>query len=331
MKPKSPAEILRQAHLKAIIITDLVNIQYLTGVNLSYGILLVTSHAYHLFLDDRYMEEATGASDNSVRIHDLDALKKFMKKSSVCGFESDKVTVERLRKWKGKYKNTKFIRRKGIVEEFRRQKDDRELKRFRRAQRITGELLRRVPAALRSYPTEKRLAWRLENWARELGAESLAFEPIVAFGNHTSHPHHHSTDRKLKKGHIVQIDVGARYKGYCSDRSEVFFTQEPTSLQKKVYRAVEEAKEAALEKVRAGVTTHALDKAASKVLKKHGFEKYFTHALGHGVGLEIHEGVSLSQNAPRKKLLENEIITIEPGVYLPGKFGIRLEEEVVVR
>ena len=330
MKPRSPATILRQADSKAIIITDLVNIRYLTGVNISYGILLVTSRAYHLFLDDRYMEEAAGASGGSVRIHKIETLEKFLMECRECGFESDKVTVEKYRKWKGKYKNTKFVRRKGVIEEFRRQKDDRELKRFRRAQRITGELLRRVPAALRSYPTEKSLAWRLENWARELGADGLAFEPIVAFGNHTSHPHHHVTDRKLKKGHIVQIDVGARYKGYCSDRSEVFFTAQPTSLQQKVLCAVEEAKEVALEKVRAVVTTHALDRAARKILKKHGFEKYFTHALGHGVGLEIHEGVSLSQKVPCKKILKNEIITIEPGVYLPGKFGIRLEEEVVV-
>ncbi|MBU0767278.1 aminopeptidase P family protein [Patescibacteria group bacterium] len=330
MLPQSPSRFLSQAKTQAFLVSDLVNIRYLTGLDLSYGFVLVTSRAFRLFVDDRYKEEAAESIQNSVHVLDIDDLEKYLNKCSQCGFESNKVTVEQLRKWKSKYKNTKFVRRKGVIEEFRRQKSDSELRRFSRAQRITKEMLRRVPAALRLYPTEKKLAWNLESWARELGADSLSFEPIVAFGTNTSRPHHHATNRKLKKGHIVQIDVGARYKGYCADRSEVFFTAQPTSLQKKVYRAVEEAKEAALEKVRAGVTTHILDRAARKVLEEYDLEKYFTHALGHGVGLEVHEGVLLTQNAPRKKLLEHEIVTIEPGVYLPGKFGIRLEEEVVV-
>jgi Xaa-Pro aminopeptidase len=326
----TPSQLLRASKTRAFLVSDLVNIRYLTGLELSYGFILVSQRTFRLFADSRYKEEASKSIKNSVLVSDIDDLEKYMNKVSECGFESDKVTVEQLRKWKRKYKNTKFVRRQGIIEEFRRQKSDLELKRFKRAQRITKEMLRRVPSALRSFPTEKKLAWSLESWARELGADSLSFDPIVAFGTHSSHPHHHVTDRKLKKGHIVQIDVGARYKGYCADRSEVFFTDHPTSIQKNVYRAVEEAKDAAIEKVCEGVTTHTLDKISKKVLTKYDLEEYFTHALGHGVGLEIHEGVLLTQNAPRKKLLKNEIITIEPGVYLPGKFGIRLEEEVVV-
>ncbi|MCF7844907.1 MAG: Xaa-Pro peptidase family protein [Kiritimatiellales bacterium] len=330
MMIKSPSQLLRLSKTQTFLVSDLTNIRYLTGLDLSYGFVLVSQRSWRLFVDDRYIEAATKSVKNEIQVLNIDDLEKYLNKCKECGFESDNVTVEQLRNWKRKYKNTKFVRRKGIIEEFRRSKSEIELKRFRRAQRITKEMLRRVTSALRSFPTEKDLAWKLETWARELGADSLSFDPIVAFGTNTSCPHHHPTSRRLKKGHIVQIDVGARYKGYCADRSEVFFTDQPTGLQKKVYRAVEEAKDAALEKVVSGVTTHALDKAARKVLSKYDFEEYFTHSLGHGVGLEIHEGVLLTENAPNTKLRKNEIVTIEPGVYLPGKFGIRLEEEIVV-
>jgi Xaa-Pro aminopeptidase len=168
-------------------------------------------------------------------------------------------------------------------------------------------------------------------WALELGADGLAFDPIVAFGTHTSSPHHHPTSRALQKGHLVQIDVGAKVKGYCGDMSEVYFTAKPTALQKKVYDTLTEAKNKAMRSVKAGVTTHALDRIARDVLKRDGFDAYFTHALGHGVGLDIHEGVTLSQKAPAQTLLAGEVITIEPGVYFDGKWGMRVEDMIVVQ
>lgn len=283
-----------------------------------------------LFVDSRYSEASEKGVKDGIKVKDIDKLDRSLEKVPECGYESEHITVDVLRRWKRKNKNTKFVRRKGVIQHFRRQKGDDEIRRFKRSQRITRELLRRIPAALRSLPTEKGLAWKLETWARELKADGLSFDPIVAFGHNTSCPHHHPTDKKLKRGQIVQIDVGVKYKGYCSDQSKVFFTGTPTSLQKKVYLAVEEAQEKVIDALEPGVTNHKLDRIARKVLDEHGFEKYFTHSLGHGVGLEIHEGISLSQKAPQKKLLENEIITIEPGVYLPGKFGIRLEDEVIV-
>ncbi|MDP6561596.1 MAG: M24 family metallopeptidase, partial [Candidatus Peribacteraceae bacterium] len=142
--------------------------------------------------------------------------------------------------------------------------------------------------------------------------------------------HHHPTSRKLKKGHIVQIDVGAKVNGYCADQSKIFFTAKKTPLQKKVYSALDRAKSESIKAIKPGVTNHKLDQIARSILKKEGLEQYFTHSLGHGVGLDIHEGASLSQKAKKTKLLKNEIITIEPGVYIPGKFGMRLEDEVIV-
>ena len=326
-----PTKALRGAEIPALLVSDLTNIRYLTNVEVSMGLLLITARSVRLFVDSRYIEAAQKNSYRNVTVIDLDRLPSVLKRVRRCGYEENHVTVARFSKWKRKFKNTKFIRTSGIIEEFRRQKDARELRMFKKAQEITRQMLKRVPRVLKSAITEQELAWKLETWARELGAEGLSFEPVVAFGTHTSCPHHHPTDRKLRKGNLVQIDVGARYGGYCADQSEVFFTAAPTKKQQLVLSALKEAQTAAMDAVRKGVTTNELDRIACEILNKYGLEKYFTHSLGHGVGLEIHEGVSLNQSQPSKELLKGEIVTIEPGVYFPGKWGMRLEEEVIVK
>lgn len=191
-------------------------------------------------------------------------------------------------------------------------------------------MMDRIPSVLKGSITEKQLAEKLRQWAVELGADGLSFDPIVAFGTNSSSPHHHPSSRKLSKGHVVQIDIGARVNGYCADQSCVFFTAKKTPLQKRVFAAVSEAKSASINAIKVGVTNHKLDQIARDILKEENLEQYFTHSLGHGVGLDIHEGVSLSLKAKKTKLLKGEIITIEPGVYIPEKFGMRLEEEIIV-
>ena len=209
-------------------------------------------------------------------------------------------------------------------------KNKNEIRWIRQAESITEEILSRIPRVLRRFPTERELAHMLDLWARDFGADGLSFDPIVAFGNHTSCPHHRPTDRRLQEGHIVQIDVGARYHGYCADRSKVFFTSVPTKKQEYVLNAVREAKDAAKAFAKEGVTNHELDRLARNILKSYKLNKYFVHSLGHGVGLDIHEGINISQKSPEQKLLKGEVITIEPGVYFPGKFGMRLEDMVFI-
>jgi len=330
MTPVSPGKILRGADVSALLISDLVNIRYLTGLSVSSGLVLLTKERMTLFTDARYLEVARRHAGRRFRVSDGEELALALRSVRICGVEGDAVTLSRLAIWKTKFKNTKFVRTSGIIEQFRRSKDDEELRAFRRAQRITCEILRRVPMAIRRPIRETDLAWQLEVWARELGAEGMAFPPIVAFGTHSSSPHHHPTSRMLRKGHIVQVDCGARYRGYCADQSAVFFTAQPTALERRVHEAVCAAKDAAMGAVKPGASTRSIDRIARDVLKGYGLEQYFCHALGHGVGLEIHEGVTLSTKAPDRELLKNEIITIEPGVYIPGRFGMRLEEELVV-
>lgn len=328
MRPSSHT-LLARAGAPAFLVTDLTNIRYLTGLQVSSGVVLCLPRRYVLFIDARYRDMA-GRVPGSVSVKDIADLPVVMKDVRECGFESEHVTILRRSSWRRKFPKTAFVPTVGVLQDFRRQKDREELRCLRRAHRMTKELLRRVPAMLRRQITEERLARQLLLWALELGADGLSFDPIVAFGTHTACPHHRPTSRLLQKGHIVQIDVGVKYRGYCADMSEIFFTVEPTKTQAEVHRVLSIAKMKATNAVKAGASTHALDRIARDILKKAGIEEYFTHALGHGVGLEIHEGPSLSQKAKDVKLLKNEVVTIEPGVYFPGKFGMRVEDMVYV-
>ncbi len=328
MRPRSRT-LLAKAGLPALLVTNLTNIRYLTGLQLSDGLLLALPRSYLLFVDSRYTEAAEEAALDGVDIRGIDDLRKVMKKIPLCGYDEEDISVARFRRWKKAWPDTKLVRSASIVEEYRRSKDEEELQNIRRAEKITRELLRRIPSALKAGITETGLAWKIEQWARELGAERMSFDSIVGFGAHTSRPHHHPTSKKLTKNTIVQIDIGVVVHGYCSDRSAVYFTGPIPPAQERAYQAVLEAKDAAKKVCKVGSSTKMIDEVARKVLRAYGMEDAFTHSLGHGVGLDIHEGVSLS---PRSKdvLLKNEVITIEPGVYFPGKFGIRLEDMVVV-
>lgn len=319
----------RKVGTKGILITHPVHVRYLTGLPLDDARLLILPRRIILYVSVLDRQPAEGIAQG-IALRDTSRLATDMALLRSCAFESEYVTVSRLFLWKRRCMHTKFVRFSGLLEECRRSKDPDELRCIRRAERITRELLRRIPAALRTSISEEELARRLKIWALELGADGMAFPPIVGFGPSTGTPHHRPGSRRLKKGDIVQIDVGAKFGGYCSDASDVFFTSRPTSDQQRIYGAVSEAQQAALKAVRPGVTNRALDLKARSILKREGIEDAFCHSLGHGVGLDIHEGVSLSHKAKEMKLLKNEVITIEPGVYFPGKWGMRVEKIVIV-
>lgn len=331
MRP-TPSAIVRYAGLPAVLVTNPTNIRYLTGFLCSEGAVLITAEAYHLFIDGRYGEAAREKSDRlkCLRTHERHELATFLKRRRVIGIEGEYMTVDGEAQMKRKFKSIKFVHTSGVVEQFRRTKNADELRLLRRADTITREMLRRVPSALIPGLRETDLAWMLRTWAQELGADDLSFSPIVAFGTHTSRPHHVPSQRRLRARDSVLVDCGARFQGYCGDRTEMFFLGEPTARQRQALDAVREAKDAAKDMVNAGVNTGDFDACARNILQRYGMEDAFVHALGHGVGLEIHEGVSLSQNGKQQSLLLHEAITIEPGVYFPGQFGIRLEDMVIV-
>jgi Xaa-Pro aminopeptidase len=326
----TPQALLRRARLPTFLVTNPVHVRYLTGCFSGSGEVLVTPRRFFLFVDDftRPLADRTARTGVSVRsVRDLPRMLETIRR---CGCEAEAVTVQEKASWRRAFPRTKFIPVAGLVQAFRRTKETDEIANIRRALKITDELLRRVPASLRRSTTEERLARDLEIWALELGADGLAFPPIVAFGTNTSFPHHAATSRKLKRGHVVQIDVGAKYRGYCADRSEVFFTAKQTPLQKNVYACLRETQRTAIKRAKEGTTTHELDDLSRAIIRRHGFEEGILHSLGHGVGLEIHEGVTLSKRKPSAPLLSHEVITVEPGLYFPGRFGMRLEQTVFV-
>lgn len=322
--------LLRRARLPALLITDLRNIRYVSGLDVSAGCILVTKQGFTLYTDARYLEVAKAEAKKGITVCSLTLLADQLGKLGTVGIESENVTMARYTYWKKKYKNTKFVQTSGILEEFRRSKDPEELRCIRHACSITRSVLRLVPHLLKSGVTEQEIAWQLERECRKRGAEGMAFPSIVAFGEHTARPHHHPTQRRLSRGDLVQIDMGASYHGYCSDFSRVYFTVQPTVDQARALRALKEAKVVVEKSLRVGVTNRSLDRCAREVLKKYGYDKEFSHALGHGLGLDIHEGVTLSRKAPRQILKQCEVITIEPGLYFEGRWGMRIEDTIVV-
>lgn len=320
---------IRRQKVPVLLVTNPVNIAYLTGIDLSEGILLVRTTSATLFVDGRYTEAARAKRSKSFAVLDRAEILAALKKTKRCGFEEQYVTAGTLRRWKRTYPGTTFVHTSGMVEIVRRVKDAEEIRMMKHALAMTDAILQKIPRWLKPGITERELARRILREVEDLGADGLAFETIVAFGKNTSLPHHHPGTAKLRKRDIVQIDMGARFAAYCSDRSEVYFVGKPTREQQRVYAAVLEAKECAKSLLKPGIGCADLDTAARDVLMRYGFDGY-PHALGHGVGLEIHEGVSLSVRS-NDALLAGEVVTIEPGIYLPGQFGIRLEDTIFVQ
>jgi len=324
------------------------------------GTMLLHKNRRLLFVDGRYSEKAAKESYKNVKVLHVDDLNKTIKRFKQVRFEADDLTVSRLTRWKKRFRGTKLIPSTGVVEEMRRKKKPNELRAIQKACRITDGVMKSIPMLLNLHLnkrnpefgtrnpdeknplsgfripdsgfriTERSLAWHIEQLSHDLGAESMAFDTIVSFGSHTSRPHHTPANRKLKKGDIIQIDMGVKVNGYCSDCSRVFFTGKPSDEQKQVFDLLCKTVKECEKRAKPGATNHSLDKLARKILKTEGYDKYFTHGLGHGVGLQIHEGARLSQRAALQKLKSNEVITIEPGIYIPGKWGMRVEDTILV-
>jgi Xaa-Pro aminopeptidase len=217
----------------------------------------------------------------------------------------------------------------GLVEEMREVKDALEVKALEASAELISTILDEVIAGLEPGLTEKEVAWQIECMAHEAGAERLAFPPIVASGPNSALPHALPTDRRLGKEEPIILDAGVRLRGYCSDITRTIFLGRPGPDLRKIYNTVRQAQLAALEEIRPGVDSIHPDAIARDVIRDAEFGEYFGHALGHGVGLATHERPRLGPQKP-VKLKKGMVVTVEPGIYIPGKAGVRLEEMVVI-
>lgn len=322
---------------KTIVITNKTNIRYLSGFAGTSGYVVMHEARGFLFTDARYHLVAKKVLSRGFSLIDItggfgEAWKKFLKKYRVraCGFEGGDMSVRLLRflkKTSGR--GVKFVDVGEAISERRVVKKPAELALITKAQKITDEIFSVLKQWLKPGVSECEIAWKIEALAHEFGADDISFPPIIGINEHSASPHHKNTDRKLKRGDLILVDMGVIYKGYCSDMTRMIFTRLPTAEQEAVYKIVLNAQETAIRKLRAGVTGVETDQFARDVIKKAGYGDKFGHSLGHGVGMDVHELPNLSQKYSGK-IPAGSVVTVEPGVYLPSKFGMRLEDMVVV-
>jgi len=227
-------------------------------------------------------------------------------------------------------KNIKLNPKDRLVWELRRVKDETELEKMRKAAQLTGEGVKIAVRTIRSGVREYEAAAEIEYAMRRLGSEGVAFDTIVASGVRSAFPHGGCTDRKIQKGDLVVLDVGAKYQNYRSDLTRTFVVGEPSTKQRKIYDTVKRAQEKAFQSIRKGVKAKDADEVARKLIEKEGYGKYFVHSLGHGIGLETHEQPTLSRES-KDVLMAGNVVTVEPGIYIVDFGGVRIEDTVLVK
>jgi Xaa-Pro aminopeptidase len=318
----------------ALLVTGQVNVRYLTGFTGTNGQLLATQDGGVLFTDPRYEEQSRReVPDPPRRIYRQDlpaALSAAARELGVrrIGFESGSVshgTWRRLERAEG----LDLVPTEDEVERLRWAKDENEIRMIEAAQRITDEAFDLVIGKLVEGITERQVALELEVAMRQAGAERVGFDTIVAFGENAAEPHHHPTERPLRSGDVAKLDFGCVVDGYHSDMTRTVAFGEPPAELREVYDVVLRAQRAGIEALATGAVTGDVDQAARSVIRDAGFGNWFGHGLGHGVGLEIHEGPSL-RAGNTETVPAGAVVTVEPGIYLPGVGGVRIEDMVTV-
>lgn len=324
--------VLTAEGLDALIVTDLVNVRYLCGFVGSNGVLVVTPGARVLLTDSRYTAAAKAmVEDTEVVIagRDLmDRLAEVVPQGRV-GIEADHMTVARRDRMAQRLSGVELVATTGLVEGLRVVKEPGELDCIREATRMADAALTRLAEEGFRGRTEAETAWALEGWMRDLGAEGASFDIIVAGGAHGALPHAVPRGERIPPDTLVVVDMGARFAGYSSDCTRTFSTGTLPPALEQAYSVCLEAQRAALAACRAGVHTRELDSAARDVIGAAGLGEHFGHGLGHGVGLDIHERPWLRQEGG-EVLETGMVVTIEPGIYLEGVGGVRIEDLAIV-
>jgi Xaa-Pro aminopeptidase len=343
-RQKKLRERLASTGLDALLVSHLPNIRYLCGFTGSAGLLLVAETGSVFFTDVRYdtqgREEVKDAKVVIARKVLLNALAEWVgsrrkrSRSWTIGIESEHLTVAERKRLADVLPSCVRLRSAPpLVERVRMVKDADELEKVRAAVRLGATLFDRTLEVLRPGIKETEVAAEMEYAARRAGASEMSFPTIIASGARSALPHGRASGQPIPPGAFVVCDFGVILAGYCSDQTRTVWVGPASGASAKsarrAYEAVREAQEAAVAAVRPGVSVGEVDAAARKVLRKAGLGRYFTHSTGHGVGLEIHEAPRVA--AGQKELLQpGMVITIEPGVYFPGKWGVRIEDMVAV-
>jgi Xaa-Pro aminopeptidase len=339
-RQKKLREHLATTRFDALLISHLPNIRYLCGFTGSAGLLLVEQAGSIFFTDYRYdtqaHEEVKGAKVVIARKAVFSSLGEFLggrrkrARGWAIGIEAEHFTVaEKKRLNRLKPASIHLKDAPSVVERDRMVKDADELQRIRAAVALGAKLFDRALEVLRPGVKETEVAAEMEFAARRGGAEEMSFSTIIASGERSALPHGRASDQPIAAGGFVVCDFGVILSGYCSDQTRTVWVGPVSQEARRAYEAVHDAQQAAIDAVRPGIAVGEVDAAARKVLRKAGLGRYFTHSTGHGVGLEIHESPRVGDG--QKEILQpGMVITIEPGVYFPGKWGVRIEDMVAV-
>jgi Xaa-Pro aminopeptidase len=326
---------IEEQAIDAILITQPSNVRYLTGFTGSNGQTIVSPSASVFLTDGRYTEQSRHEVPDMERVTYLEEF--FEPVAEACralgisrlGFEAHHVTVKVWEQLQQKVTGVDFVVVGEPVEHLRWVKDQEERELLREAQACTDHAFEDILERLATGMTERQVALELEHALRRAGADGLSFESIVAFGEQAAEPHHHPTHRILEEGDVIKMDFAGLYGGYHADMTRTIAFGAPPAELRKIHDVVREAQQSAIDVVRAGVTSGDVDATARRVVDRAGYGDYFTHGLGHGVGLDIHEGPYFRRDGD-EVIPAGAVMTVEPGVYVPGLGGVRIEDMVEV-
>lgn len=326
--------ILERNGLDGMLIRSREHILYLTGFKGSEGTLLVTPKAAFLFTDSRYITYARETVKHALvielegkgeaiaeRVSDF-GLKRI-------GFDSRGTSYETYEAWKKRFGEVELIPVGKEIEEIRSVKEKEEVERIRTAVKIAETAFFECLGEIREGQRERDIALELDYRMARRGAQAPSFQTIVASGERSALPHAFPSDRRLRNGDVIVFDFGCIYEDYCSDETFTVCLGKPERIVEEAFLCLKEAKRRALEALGEGVRVKDVDSVAREFIRERGFGEYFRHGLGHGVGLSVHEPPSITSEG--EGVLESHMVfTIEPGIYMPGEFGIRIEDMVVI-
>ncbi len=327
-------EIARKFEAEAVIITDNSTRYWATGFRSSAGIAIISTEEIALFLDGRYTEKAYAEKPDAVVYPCLNGISKtaseYVRNKGICSLliDENNITLGEFESLKSIFDNVKLIHAKSPYAELISQKDDREIYLIKEAVKITDECFNHILSMIKPGIYESDISAEIDYFFRKRGCEN-AFETIVVSGVKSSMPHGTPEMVKLCEKSFITMDFGAKYKGYCSDLTRTVVLGKADDEQKFIYDTVLKANFKGIETAKCGVVCKDVDFAARDYISKKGFGEYFSHSTGHSLGIDIHESPSVSRLC-ESVLSNGNVITIEPGIYIPGKYGVRIEDTVLI-
>lgn len=320
-------------NMQGMIVTNPVNIKYLTGLE-AEGTLLITRKENFFLTDARYLEEvkSTLTINDGIIVNDIatitqDDYENFFLFCENVGFEEHYVIYANYKNYLQRYKIHNLEETEYIIEKGRMIKDEEELELLEKACYITDKCFKHICDFIKIGKTEKEIASEIEKNFKENGADGVAFETIVASGKNSSKPHAVPTDKKIEAGDTITIDMGCKYKGYCSDMTRTIFAGYVPEGVKSVYELILKNQLQTLREIKDGASIKTLTRMVENDFKLKGYD--LVHALGHGVGLDIHE-IPVISGKNDSSFKANMVVAVEPGIYLPNHFGVRIEDTVLI-